>query len=62
MWQAGGEETCVQGFMGKREGKRPYEKRRRRLEDNTKMYIENMMQLCDPVSSITNGRLLCTWQ
>jgi len=44
MWEAGGEETCVQDFMGKREGKRPYGKHRRRWEDNTKMYLENVME------------------
>jgi hypothetical protein len=62
MWQAGGKETCVQGFVGNSEGKRPYGKRRRGWEDNTKMYLENVMELLDPVSSVASSRLFCTWQ
>jgi hypothetical protein len=62
MWQAGGEGTCVPGLMAKREGKRPYGKHRRRWEDNAKMYLENVTEWRDPVSSVTSGRLFYTWQ
>ena len=44
MWQVGGEETCVQSFMGKHEGKRSYGKHRRRWEDKTEVYLENVME------------------
>jgi hypothetical protein len=36
----GGEERCVQGFVGKPERKRPLGRPRHRWEDNTKMYLQ----------------------
>jgi hypothetical protein len=40
----GRKETCVQGFVEKREGKRPYGKRRRIWEGNTKVCLENVTE------------------
>jgi hypothetical protein len=36
----GEEERCIQSLMVKPEGKRPFEKPKRRLEDNNKMHLE----------------------
>jgi len=38
----GGEERCIQGFVGKPEGKRPLGRPRHRWEDNIKMDLQEM--------------------
>jgi len=38
----GGEERCIQGLVGKPEGKRPLGRDRRRWEDNIKMNRQSM--------------------
>ena len=36
------EDRCIQGLVGKREGKRPLERSRRRWEDNNKMDLQDV--------------------
>jgi len=38
----GGDERCIQGFVGKPEGKRPLGRPRRRWEDNIKMNLQDV--------------------
>jgi hypothetical protein len=38
----GGEERCIQGFVGKPEGKRPLGRPRRRWEDNIKTDLQEV--------------------
>jgi hypothetical protein len=38
----GGEERRIQGFGGEAGGKEPLGRHRRRLEDNIKMYLEEL--------------------
>jgi len=38
----GGEERCVQGLVGKSEGKKPLGRPRHRWKDNIKMYIQEV--------------------
>ena len=38
----GGEERCIQGLVGKPEGKRPLGRPRRRWEDNIKMDLQEV--------------------
>ena len=38
----GGEERCIQGFVGKSEGKRPLRRPRRRWNDDIKMDLQRM--------------------
>jgi hypothetical protein len=41
----GGELRCIQGFGGKREGKRPLGRTRRRWENNIKMGLKEVVCL-----------------
>ena len=38
----GSDERCIQGFVGKTEGKRPTGRPRRRWEDNIKMHLQEV--------------------
>jgi len=38
----GGEESCVRGFSGKPDGKRPLVRPKRRWEDNIKMDLQEL--------------------
>jgi hypothetical protein len=42
MYTYGEEERCIQGFIGKPEGKRPLRRPRHRWEDNIKMVLQEM--------------------
>jgi hypothetical protein len=42
MWDAGGGERCLQGLVGRSEGRRPLERPRRRWEDNIKIKLREI--------------------
>ena len=52
----GGEETCIQVFFlgGGPEGKRPFERRRRRWEDNIKMDLQEERWGMDWIDMVEN--------
>jgi hypothetical protein len=42
VWHTWGGERCLQGLVGRPEGKRPLRRRRRRWEDNIKMDLREI--------------------